>query len=472
MLSKNHSYFYVPFRIRSIENWKKQIEDKTYSNEKRKISSIPVWQKITDTVPVHLMKFINDGLGYQTERQYAYQLAEKRAYGLPYTDGKGKLLTCVIRHKGKTKEYTIDIRNIKIHCFGTNIGFLVYDVWYSIDMDYQEILEFNYMFKKVGTSDINIKDADVPDSGDKNTFLYRLSKNLITNGLDDVELFFNTNHPVRMESNVFSIFCDTGGDRIEDKLFHFCHSYTIDYGCSQVYPEESFFRFHPFTYIHWGGCQDGLSCIYYDINEFTANDINGKLKNDYYFMYLVLLNQRYTLLSLVNEMMGCKKAVSEEWRHLQNKLVTYQMEYSFRIVSDELTYHRIYNGMRKILSINELEDDLKDISDRMYALKNEEQREKDEKLAVARSWRMDLGLGILSLLTIFSAFVDGADMIDLFSQISEWGCLPWQYLLAYGFISCVAIVVVVVLVRSFIEYGHSGKSKNQKRSEQNDDTRL
>lgn len=472
MLSKNHSYFFVPFRVNCIDDWKGQIENKVYSNEKRDIKNIPVWRKITDDLPVHLMKFITNGVGYQTERHDAYQLVEKRAYGLPYTDGKRKLLTCAICYKDKTREYTIDIRNIKIHCFGTNIGFLVYDVWYSADMGYQDILEFNYMFKKVGTANLKIKGTDIPDGRDKNTFLYRLSQSLIANNREDVAIFFHSNHFVRMQSNVFTIFCDTDGEKetlIEDKLFHLCHSYTTDYGCGQKYPKDSFCCFHPYTYIHWGGCQEGIACIYYSVNDFTSNDISGKLQNDYYFMYLILLNQRYTLLSLVDEMMTCEKAVSEEWRRIQHKLIIYQMEYSFRIVSDELTYHRIYSDMRNVLAINELEDGIKDISDRMYTLKNEEQREKDEIETANRSWRMDLGLGMLSLLAVFSAFVDSTDILDRLWSGNGVGCLPWQYvisyIIAYGFIICVMAVVVRVLVRSYIQYRRRGKEKNQKRGE-------
>ena len=469
MLSKNHSYFFVPFRIKYIDKWKERIENKVYSDERRNIKDIPAWHRISDAVPVHLMKYINNGVGYQTERQYAYQLVEKRAYGLPYTDGKKKLLTCIIRHKGETKEYIVDVRNIKIHCFGTNIGFLVYDIWYSADMSYQDILEFNYSFKKVGTADVRIEDTKISDNGDKGTFLYKLSKNLIANDLDEVEIFFHSNHLVRMQSNVFSIFCDTVEGEIEDKLFHFCHSYTVDYAYGRIDPEGSFCCFQPYTYIHWGGCQDGICCIYYDINDFTSNDINGKLQNDYYFMYLILLNQKYTLLSLLNQMMECKKAVTEEWRRIQRKLIIYQMEYSFRIVSDEMTYHRIYGDMRKVLSINELENDIKDISDRMYTLINEEQREKDEISSVARSWRMELGLGMLSLLAFFSAFVDSTDMIDRFSLGNVTGCLSWQYVIlyaiAYGFIICVMVVVVRVLVSSYIQYRRSEKGKNKKGDE-------
>lgn len=77
------------------------------------------------------------------------------------------------------KKYMMDIRNIKIHCFGTKVGFLVYDVWYAGDMTYNDILEFNYMFKKIGIANLTIQNAMQSSSMDGSTWLYDLSRRLI-----------------------------------------------------------------------------------------------------------------------------------------------------------------------------------------------------------------------------------------------------------------------------------------------------
>lgn len=468
MLSKNHSCFFVPFRVQNIDDWKEKIEEKTFDKNG---SSFKVWQRISDSIPVYLMKFINDGVGYKTGRHYAYQLTEKRAYHLPYTDGNKKLLTCIMPHKGQVKEYTIDMR-IRIHCFGTNIGFLVYDIWYADDMSYEDILTFNYLFKKVGIAEFEIRSGSLSNLRQDTLNLLALSEALAANGLDSVEVFFHANHPIRMTSNVFSIYCDTGGRNIEDQLFHFCHSYTTDYGYDEVYHDDGFGAYHPYAYIHWGYCPDGISCVYLNINDFTYNELNGKLQNDYYFMYLVLLNQKYTLLSLINEMMISRKAIPEKWRNIQHKLITYQMEYSFPMASDEMTYHKIYGDMRKILLINELENNLKDLSNRMYQLAAEEQREGEALADAKRSWRINLGLGMLSLLAIFSAFVDGTDMLNILFSICGVSCPLWAYYIIYGFIILVAVIVMKVLIVSYWQYRHEEKTKAKKGEKPSHDTRL
>lgn len=455
MLSKNHSYFFVPFRVQNIDDWKIKIEEKVFSKNNH---SSKVWQRISDSIPVYLMKYINDSVGYATKRHYAYQLVDKRAYGLPYTDGNKKLLTCIIHHKGEVREYTIDIR-IRIHCFGTNIGFLVYDIWYANNMNYEKILVFNYLFKKVGILEFEIQSGSFPNIQTSTVNLFALSESMAANGLNNVEIFFHANHPIRMTSNVFSIYCDTDKKAIEDHLFHLCHSYLTNYEYDQTYHDNSFCTYHPYAYIHWAYCPDGITCVYFNANDFTYNELNSKLQNDYYFMYLVLLTQKYTILSLINDMMVIRKRTPEEWQHIRNKLIDYQMHYSFQIVSDEMTYHKIYGDMRKILLINELENHLKDLSNRMYQSETEKRHEEESLTEAKRSWRINLGLGMLSLLAVFSAFTDSTDMLDLLYTAFGVCCPLWLYYLIYGFIIYVAIIVMKVLISSYLQYRHQEKQK-------------
>lgn len=464
MISRNHSYFYVPFRVKNVEAWRNRIESLTFDTERNK--NITVWEKICDSVPAYLMKFINDGVGYQTERQYAYKLMDKRAYGLPYTDKNRKLLTCFVNRKGVRREFLVDICSIKIHCFGTGVGALVYDVWYSDNMEYDDILEFNYLFRKIGTIHLQIKDAAPFKDLEGYTYLYQLSKHIISNGLDsEVELFFYSINKVRMECNVFSIYCDDQRHNTKKKLFYLSHSYTSDYEYNKKDLGKGFRTYCPYLYMNWGYCQDGIACIYYDTCEFTHGDLDGKLQNDYYFMYLILLHQRYMTVSLMNEMMNCKEADSEEWKRIQQKLLIYRMEYSFNIVSDEMQYHEIYKDVRKILSIDEFEKCLNDISDRMYRIKRQEQEEQEERDANIRNWRTDIALWLLSLLTVFSAFVDSTDLISEWFSVGAKSGPLWAYGIAYVIIIVVMLIVIYFLIKYSLQYKEYKKSVNRNKEQ-------
>ncbi|MDE5820395.1 MAG: hypothetical protein K2I07_13935 [Lachnospiraceae bacterium] len=462
MLSRNHSYFFIPFKVKSIDRWKKQIESKVYI--KKDGREFVAWKEIVDPIAIHLMKFINTGIGYRTERHCAYKLMDKRAYGLPYTNKRDKLLNCTINYKGQLKEFEIDICNVRIHCFGTRVGFLVYDIWYSQNMGYNDIIEFNYLFSKVGRSTLLIEDADTLDNIEGCTYLYKLSKEIIGNGLEDeVELFFNSPNYIKMESNIFCVYCDEEKKDINNKLFHLCHSYTKEYEYNMKNMDEDFRLYHPYHYIHWGYCQSGISCVYYDVCDFTHNDFDGKLQNDYYFMYLILLHQRYMLLSLMSEIMNCRSDDSEEWGRIQRGFTIYRLEYSFCVVSDEMPYNRIYKDMREILMINEFENSLKDISDRMHMMKREEQHEIEETSANLRGWRTDNALGLLSLLTVFSAAIDTTDLINMWLLKEEKGVrVLWPHCIAYAVIGFVAMFVLKVLICSYLDYRKKINRKENK----------
>lgn len=464
MLSGNHSFFYVPFKIDDVKAWKESVEANTYRN--RNNIEVKVWEKIRNAVPVHLMKFVNDGVGYDTERQYAYKLAEKRAFGLPYTDGKRKILSSTIKRNGVITECLYDIKNIKVHCFGTGVGFLVYDVWYAEGMCYEDILEFNYSFKKMGITGFRI-DGVKTDVSEKISYLYNLSRDMITNGTDcGVEMFFHSASKVKMQCNVFSIYCDENDCTIDDMLFHFSHSYNKEYKYNKEINGPDFTAYHPYSYVHWGYCQDGIACVYHDINNFTRENLSANLQNDYYFMYIILLHQRFMLIKLLEEMMLCKRENMSGWKKIQNDLLAFRMEYSFNVVSDEMPYHHIYSDMRKALSVNEFENDIGDVSDKMYVLNREEEmnrmaalHEKEQNAADLRSWRTDIVLGLLSLLTVFSALVDSTDVINEWYSKEEQFVLLKSHILSYSLIAIVMIIVTFFLVQSYKQYRDRKKEK-------------
>lgn len=469
MLSKNHSYFFIPFKVNNIERWRYHLEERRYTTNNGKI--IQVWEKISKRVPVHLMQHVIDGVGYQTERHYAYKLVDKRAYGLPYSDKNKKLLTCIMRYRGMNREFLIDICNVNVHCFESQVGFLVYDIWYSKEMTENDILEFNYLFKKVGLTNLSFKDAVPLDTFEEKTYLYQLSQNMIGNGYnDEAELFFNCLNPVRMECNVFSVYCvNEALEDTERMLFYLCHSYTEDYGYDLPMGDAGYLAYYPYSYIHWGYCQDGIACIYSDINEFTQYNLQGKLANDYYFMYLILLHQRYVILLLIDKMMKFKEEDVQKWKEIRQDLIQYRMVYSYIVVSDEMPYHKIYKDMREALSIDVFENDLNDISDRMYAIRKEEQneieerqRKKEEADDDYRNWRLEIGLGVLSLLAVFSALVDSITIINLwFFQGKSYSCFTWIHWIAYLLIAFITIIVIWTLVGSCLKYRRKRKDNRK-----------
>ncbi len=471
MISVNHSYFFVPFKVDSLDIWKTTVESMRYINKKG--DELGVWKRIVDTLPVHLMKYVNDGVGYNTERQYAYELCEKREYGIPYTDGNKKILKTILKRNEKVLEVEFDISHIRMHMFGTGIGILVYDISYSDEMDYESILEFNYQFKKMGIDKFIIDNCQV-DRKEKMPFMYNLSQNIVSCNsacLTKTEIFFNAVSKVKMQANVFCILSDSTTDNIDNKLFHLARAYNSDYQYSEYAESSGITVYNPYSYVHWGYCEQGIACVYSDVCKFTHNQLPGNLQNDYYFMYLILLHQRYMLLDLMDKTLICKKGSIGEWKKIQESLLDFEIEYSFNVISDEMTYHKIYSDMRSKLSVIELENDINDVSNRMYVLNQEEEKkcaneihEQEEISADIRSRRTDIVLGLLSLLAIFSALVDSTDVINEWCSKDDKVTLLWPHFLSYGIIGIVTLVVVCFLIHSYLQYRKiKNKNKDKRR---------
>lgn len=456
MISGNHTFFFVPVKVVNITSWKKAVEEMQYQNKKGR--TVYVWNKVKNILPVHLMKYVDDGVGYGSGRQFAYELNEKRTYGLPYTDKKEKILSTTIHRNEKIIRIEFDILHIRIHMFGTGIGFLVYDIGYDDSVNYADILEFNYQFKKIGMNKFLIDNCSI-ELGKGESFLLELSKNIATcNNSVEAEIFFSAISNVKMQANVFSILQLDDAKNIDDKLFHLSRAYNLDYEYSDCDENEGITTYHPYSYIHWGYCEQGLACIYDNSCNFTRNGFAGNLNNDYYFMYLLLLHQRYLLLDLMDKTLICKNNI-EEWKRVQTDLLDFEIEYSFNVISDERTYHKIYSDMRSILSIVELENDINDVSNRMYVMKHDEElkninriHEQEEISADIRSRRTDIVLALLSLLAIFSALVDSTDVINEWCSKDGKITLLWPHFFSYGIICIVTLIVIGFLIQSYIQY--------------------
>ena len=304
--------------------------------------------------------------------------------------------------------------------------------------------------------------------------MYNLSQNIVSCNsacLTKTEIFFNAVSKVKMQANVFCILSDSTTDNIDNKLFHLARAYNSDYQYSEYAESSGITIYNPYSYVHWGYCEQGIACVYNDVCKFTHNQLPGNLQNDYYFMYLILLHQRYMLLDLMDKTLICKKGSIREWKKIQESLLDFEIEYSFNVISDEMTYHKIYSDMRSKLSVIELENDINDVSNRMYVLNQEEKKkcaneihEQEEVSADIRSRRTDIVLGLLSLLAIFSALVDSTDVINEWCSKDDKVTLLWPHFLSYGIIGIVTLVVVCFLIHSYLQYRKiKNKNKDKRR---------
>ena len=167
--------------------------------------------------------------------------------------------------------------------------------------------------------------------------------------------------------------------------------------------------FEPYDYDHWAGSQEGLVNIFQLTENEATNSFLTKYKPvhlavDYRFMYLVLLNQRFSAIAYLEKiplLRSCSRKDRERIHFMTSVLKT---TFSFSVVSDDQLYQTIYTRMYAILGIDRLLADIRDNEEQIEILQNHELLH-TEKMTSA----FLLGLSLLSL---FSVLVDAAGYFD------------------------------------------------------------
>lgn len=214
---------------------------------------------------------------------------------------------------------------------------------------------------------------------------------------------------------------------------------------------ESMYR--PFAGADWYVTREG--CGYFVKNRpeseyFFTNFMPRKLANDYFTLYITLLYQTYTLLHFANrierEMSADYHTYKEPTEQVADRLESFEAEINvflmksvYASVSHIQHQNGFYEYATKQLRIREdvesLTMGLRFLDEFQQQRKSKKEAEQEEKLSNA--------LGVLSLLTILSAFMDGFSLVDqmtLYFRGTGW--TPVDYVTHIG-------VFLLVLIISF-----------------------
>ena len=303
-----------------------------------------------------------------------------------------KLLSCRRPH----------LSGIQFVSFGSGIGFLEFVVDYG-QMSPHEICEFAYRFKKTAPS------REHYQIGAKLTL-----QEAATKILPGVRLFFDCEADFKRECLCYHCLnCTTDREQRLHTLLRLRRSYHSDFSVNTA-EDETDMVYMPYEYDWWAGSEEALvniSCPTSDerTNRYIDQFKSIQLEKDYHFMYLLLLNQRYSAIRLIEQVAGG----SRDLKHIQEiaqRIVALKTNYAFRIVSGDMIYQEVYNRMYDILNIDNLLKDVEDNESRMEMV-NIRQEEKTGKV-------VNTILSGIAALSIFSAAIDAASLLDRFGLSS------------------------------------------------------
>lgn len=160
-----------------------------------------------------------------------------------------------------------------------------------------------------------------------------------------------------------------GVDSSDDltNLFLLRKGYSHAYKYANSYGDEIM---TPFQNSTWGGCAEGCSNIIRLTDEqetdFFAMEIHKQKLDSYFYIYILVLYQHYTLMGYTNEISRLPNNIpcfqSEEWSLQLNNIVddinVFQMKYLATQISYVSHQNEFYSLLRKKLRINETKNEL------------------------------------------------------------------------------------------------------------------
>lgn len=315
------------------------------------------------------------------------------------------LKICMFRKKMQHEEMP-QLASIRLYLFMTGIAFLECKVYYG-GMPIDQIISFAYNFKSAHR-------AEHKDHSEEGFIsLYQAANNLLAPERTGAKLFFSNPSELKAQCLTYHMIHLEEADAAEKRkyLFWLRHSYHMGFYYRKEAEENAGeLIYEPYPYTLWGGSREGLVCINTPTqDEGTERFLNEyqqqHLENDYHFMYLLLLHQRFAAFRYIEELAS---AEDQAYGELRDAAIRLKTSFVFRVISDELIYQNVYSHMYRILDVDNLIHDIDECEEKLIELHNK-RTEKAEK-------RTQHLIAVLSLLTIFSALIDFAGWLDRFGM--------------------------------------------------------
>jgi hypothetical protein len=270
----------------------------------------------------------------------------------------------------------------------------------------EEISDFSFVFKNAKKKDKNQKNSVTMEEALKEL----LPKQY-------VELFF-TGTDFKCECKMFhQIFEHVALDApvLKKALVHLRRGYHRNFAIPNCEGEYDII-YEPYSYDHWAGSQEGLVDIFCFSGDETADRFLEKYKpihlaRNYEFMYLILLNQRFSAIQYLNKISESFEYTRKEKEKLNLMVSNLKTVFSFSVVSDDQLYQNLYTKMYSLLDIEHLLQDIYDNEEQVEMLQNHELLENEKMTS-----RFLFGLSILSF---FSVLVDAAGYFDRINALQK-----------------------------------------------------
>ena len=392
-----------------------------------------------------------------------------------------------------------NIVDMGMYLFNTGIGLLWYEIS-DINLNTEQLSVFNFHFKELNIAkNYHYFKSDYYDYFIMGDYISRILKVL---GVDLKYYSSRLNLSREKDSAVFvpdkailfnyivfdkneEVLGEVIGDNQEKSLikaaYYFSKGYKSTY---KVLPDIEKNMYHPFQNAYWNISKEGAGFYLVDSDDnhkfYTADKgLYQKVMNDYFLIYIIVLQQEYTLLKYA-EMIG-KNLTANPDKYLDSELYDeneeknnsefIRLEREVRRLTTEVNVFLTKNVRASVSYVqvqNELYlyarnnlnvlNDIKDLTlglDSLQGLLHDSKQQWESDEEEKRDKRINTTLGLFTVVAFVSAVYDCESLVkDFFMSqdgTSATNPLMWTNILPYG------IVFLLLVIFWFIMIGRLGK---------------
>ena len=408
----NISYIFIPFRYKENQNTKSIFTALELDRQ---------WQRADDKIK-YMLKYVADKIENKESgksRCAHFVLTDQAMESYGFAGEKNTFYTEKHLLNGIETDYAFEIAGVQIYYFSTSVSLLIFKLHFektpgaSGSLSSQELLRISsaqYYLKKVSREHIH----QCGKKGIRETTLLELAQMLIKPlGLDGgLDFFFYANRGTE-RANLLTYLEADFSDSFQRELFYLRRCYREDY---LYHPDERQDEREIYTAsenIIWGLSPEAAVCIVCPEKggeEFLHTRFFNNFKNQYLFMYVLLLHQKYVLYlfqTMIDAELYEDFDVLEEYR---KKLYKFETDFVYSRVTEVPQYQNLYDRMSDAFALRDMYEDVREP---LLAL-SEVRRAELEKQQKIRENKMNQALFILSLMGAFSAVVDSSQIIEKF----------------------------------------------------------
>lgn len=437
MSLENVSYVFLPFRYGKHADFNAVIDDLNESS---------TWMLVHDEI-MYMLKYVADKINSEDRKNcqcFHYQLREESRKEMGLASSSEWYTTTEHEYHGSMERFRFQILDIHLYCFSTSVCIMAFKLYFEKN-DPMWISSAQYYIKKVSREKIGI--------GEKNSFVTMLEMaKRITAPLEKIttmEFFYYAN-PSTERANLLTYLEVPSKDDYKYELFYLRRCYSegflyIENG--QIDKEEIYL---PSEDTIWGISPEAAVCLVCPERgreEFLKKTFFQNFNQQYLFMYILLLHQKYVLYMFLTKIGVGTYNDLEQLEEYRNQLYEFETDFVFSCVTEVPQYQNLYDRMVQAFSLKKMYED---VHEPLVSL-GEVRRVTYEKESKKRETSVNNALMMLSVLSFFSALMDSFDFIESFFG---WFLSPEGIKIAQS--SCVVVIVLIL----FFVLKNLLKSKN------------